>query len=74
MAFIDATWTYSRNTVSLNVDHIVAVYVEDNRTIIQTDATLDGGLISYEVSQSRETIMRLINAAQQADRLNNSGT
>lgn len=64
MAFIQATWTFNDNKISINVDHIVAVYPGDGHTVIQTLSPAQNVGLQYWVTQTYEDITERIETAQ----------
>ncbi len=64
MAFIQATWTFNDNKISINVDHIVAVYPGDDHTVIQTLSPAQNVGLQYWVTESYEDIIKRIETAQ----------
>lgn len=63
MAFIHATDASSEDNISINIDHIVSFYPNEQQTIIQTTAVRDEKAIRYFVQESYNDVANKIHDA-----------
>lgn len=64
MAFIRATWLQTKSPITINVDHIVAIYPHGDNTIIQTSSPNNGGSLQYWTAEPFKDIEGRIQTSQ----------
>lgn len=64
MAFIHVNRITTERKASINVNHIVSVQPDDKGALIQTTVPAGNGSLQYSVSETYESVMKMIETAQ----------